>query len=121
MYRWVQALRSGKILPVERVKRHWNYGDLLVGGDTYGFEITGCEGPHALMVVLSNTGSYHADSAARRRSIRRHLRHGAVGRVLVFRVNWYGAAEGAEQKKRTTKTPRHQEELCVFVTWWLKA
>lgn len=66
MLRWVEALRGGKLLPADVVARHWRYGDLLAGGDMYGFEILYGEGRDALFIIVDNAGGPRKRSAWRR-------------------------------------------------------
>lgn len=55
MLRWMQAIRSGKILRPEWQTLYWAPpGTLLAGGDMYGFEIVYTEGPGTQFVLISN-------------------------------------------------------------------
>jgi CubicO group peptidase (beta-lactamase class C family) len=58
MWRWIQAIKGGKILSRDLLKIYAGQGEgMLVGGDMYGFEIMYAGNPRSFMVVMSNAGT----------------------------------------------------------------
>jgi CubicO group peptidase (beta-lactamase class C family) len=58
MWRWIAAVKGGKILSPESLKHYTNPGEgMMVGGDMYGFEIMYAGDERTCMIVLSNNGS----------------------------------------------------------------
>ncbi len=56
LYRWLEALRGGKILEAQWAAKYFGRpGGVLTGGDQYGFEIVYTPGPGTLMIMVSNS------------------------------------------------------------------
>ena len=53
LYKWLEAIRSGKLLSIESAARYWS-GGVLAGGDDRGFFCLYTEGPGSLMILCSN-------------------------------------------------------------------
>ena len=55
LFRWHQALAQEKILEGDFLDRYWSpRGALLSGGDMFGFEMMGTQGPETMMMMISN-------------------------------------------------------------------
>jgi CubicO group peptidase (beta-lactamase class C family) len=63
LYKWIQALRSGKLLSNESLKKYWSNG-VLAGGNDRGFLCMYTEGPGSLMILCSNSHSGMNDRAS---------------------------------------------------------
>lgn len=63
LYRWLGAMRAGKLLPPEAEKKYWT-GGVLAGGDDRGFFCIYTEGPGDLFVMCSNSSAGPDDDAA---------------------------------------------------------
>ncbi len=58
MWRWIQAVKGGKLLSKESLQQYAGPGEgMLVGGDRYGFDILYAGNPKSFMVVMSNARS----------------------------------------------------------------
>jgi len=58
MWRWVQAITSGKILSPQSIQQYVGPAQgMLIGGDVYGFEILYAFNQNSFMAVISNNGS----------------------------------------------------------------
>jgi CubicO group peptidase (beta-lactamase class C family) len=58
LWRWHRALGQEKILKGDFLDRYWSPpGSMLAGGDQFGFEMMGTQGPESMMMIISNTGS----------------------------------------------------------------
>jgi hypothetical protein len=67
MWRWAKALRSGKLLSETSLKAYGGTGgEMLAGGDMYGFEIMYAGDGQSFMVVMSNAGSPKRNPEMRR-------------------------------------------------------
>ncbi|HEY6564633.1 MAG TPA: serine hydrolase [Pirellulaceae bacterium] len=68
MYRWITALREGKILSPASLSQYFGPpGSVLEGGDAYGFGIVYTEGPRDFMILISN------DNTRKRRPSNRRM------------------------------------------------
>ncbi|HEY6554374.1 MAG TPA: serine hydrolase domain-containing protein [Vicinamibacteria bacterium] len=63
LYRWLEAIRSGKTLGLTAAARYWKAG-VMVGGDDRGFYCLYTEGPGDLMILCSNTHTGPGDFAS---------------------------------------------------------
>lgn len=54
MWRWVQAVHGGKLLNEESLRVYGGKGDVLVGGDMYGFYIMYAGDHRHCMIIMSN-------------------------------------------------------------------
>jgi len=67
MWRWLEAMQSGKILSQESVKQYLYPGSyLLNGGDMYGFEIVYAGNQSSGVILMSNAASPRTRSHLRR-------------------------------------------------------
>jgi CubicO group peptidase (beta-lactamase class C family) len=64
LYKWIQALRRGKLLSREALAKYWSRG-ILAGGNDRGFLCMYTEGPGSLMILCSNSHTSLHDRAAR--------------------------------------------------------
>jgi CubicO group peptidase (beta-lactamase class C family) len=63
LYKWIQALRSGKLLSAESLEKYWSKG-VLAGGNDRGFLCMYTEGPETLMILCSNSHASMNDRAS---------------------------------------------------------
>ena len=63
LYKWIQALRRGKLLSPEALAKYWSRG-VLAGGNDRGFLCIYTEGPGSLMILCSNSHTSMHDRAA---------------------------------------------------------
>jgi CubicO group peptidase (beta-lactamase class C family) len=63
LHKWIQALRSGKLLSTESLKMYWSNG-VLAGGNDRGFLCMYTEGPSTLMILCSNSHASMRDRAS---------------------------------------------------------
>lgn len=64
LYKWIQALRSGKFLSAASLEKYWSNG-VLAGGNDRGFLCMYTEGPGSLMILCSNSHVSMGDTAAK--------------------------------------------------------
>jgi len=64
LYKWIQAIRSEKLLSADSLKRYWSQG-ALAGADDRGFLCVYTEGPGSLMILCSNAFTSMKDRSAR--------------------------------------------------------
>jgi hypothetical protein len=63
LYKWVQALRTGKFLSPESLDKYWSKG-VLAGGNDRGFLCMYTEGPDTMMIFCSNSHKSMGDRAS---------------------------------------------------------
>lgn len=54
LYKWMNAIRSGRTLKAAAAAKYWSHG-VLAGGDDRGFFCLYTEGPDDMMILCSNT------------------------------------------------------------------
>jgi CubicO group peptidase (beta-lactamase class C family) len=64
LFKWIQALRGGKLLSAESLEKYWSKG-VLAGGNDRGFLCMYTEGPETLMILCSNSHASMNDRASR--------------------------------------------------------
>jgi CubicO group peptidase (beta-lactamase class C family) len=107
LYKWLEAIRSGKTLSPEAAAKYWTDG-VLAGGDRRGFFCLYTEGPDNLMIMCTNSHSGRGDRASAlgerlvelvreesspRFSLGIEMGVDAEGRITIRRVMPGGAAE----------------------------
>ncbi len=60
LYKWIEAIRGGKILSPAAAGKYWTQG-VLAGGDERGFLCMYTEGPNTLFILCSNAHSQPGD------------------------------------------------------------
>lgn len=63
LYKWILALRSGKLLSAGSLEKYWSNG-VLAGGNDRGFLCMYTEGPETLMILCSNSHASMNDRAS---------------------------------------------------------